>query len=181
MLNYLPFHSGDASFRTALHKEGNLLVDKCSIGTVAFSPEGTYVATGDDQGHIAVSSKLGMTVWALILIDFCCLDTLDGELGDNPEIQLRLQNQGYRLASDPTPHPICGDWSRQFVHHFRQVSKGRFLLQFENIGPSDVKSPGRDLTKGILWLYPSHQRKHRWFPTGSGIYQRGGSRCRPSG
>jgi hypothetical protein len=151
--------------------EGNLLVDKCSIGAVAFSPEGAYVATGDDQGHVDVSSRLRTTVWALILIDFCFLDTLDRELGDNPQIQLRLQNQGYRLAPDPTPHPIHGDWSRQFVHHFHQVPKGKLLLQFENIGLSDAKPPGRDITKGICWLYSSHQRKHRWFPTGSGIYQ----------
>lgn len=68
-LNYLPLHSGDASFQSAFHKEGNLLVDKCSIGAVAFSPEGTYVVTGDDEGHVSVSLRLRASV-PLNLITF---------------------------------------------------------------------------------------------------------------
>lgn len=70
-------HSGDTSFHTAFHKEHDLLVNKCSIGAVTFSPDGTHVVTGDDQDLISVHLRLGTTVWALILINLCILAILD--------------------------------------------------------------------------------------------------------
>jgi WD40 repeat protein len=68
---------------------GQLGSHKAAIHKIEFSPNGKYIASGDDRGNLVVSLGSGLETFILAVIHYNTVDQTDGQLEAYPHIQHR--------------------------------------------------------------------------------------------